>query len=452
MKRKIKIIIFVVSTTLLILGGFFLIYNYFNLSKPRYVNYTEDSKIDYKVIYKDNNFFDEKELPQNNKYIASLIDKIKTDFNYNISFLNKKINYNYKYKIIATVSVLDNEDKEKIFENNETIYESDFKPASNHTSINKSINVDYNKYNDLINSFKNTYSLKDAESKLTVSMYVNVKSSSNSNIENLNKNAVISFSMPLTTRTTGISLSSDLTKNKDRKLIVKSSVDYTYLLIIGVIVIIIAIIDAVIAIVYYMKTRTIKNIYDRDIKSLLNNYEGYIQKINSKYEIGASQVIKVESFNDMLEIRDTLKTPILMLENEAKDGTFFIIPAANGIIYAYALRIADIIARKEGMDAPDYDLNNIDQKLPKKYTLEFIDKQIEETRSLKVLDYENTIMGTKDKDADLYEQLDKTITMKPIKLNTKKSSSKKKATKNNKTNKTAKTKKKDTRKNKMRNS
>ena len=452
MKRKFKITLFVVSTILLILGGLFLILNYINLSKPKYVKYTEDSKIDNKVIYKENSFFDDKELPQNNKYIASLIDKIKTDFNYNISFLNKKINYNYKYKIVATVSVLDNEDKEKIFENNETIYESKFIPASNHTSINKSINVDYNKYNDLINSFKNTYSLKDAESKLTVSMYVNVKSSSNSNIENLNKNAVISFSMPLTTRTTGISLSSDLTKNKDRKLIVKSSVDYTYLLIIGVIVIIIAIIEAVIAIVYYMKTRTIKNIYDRDIKRLLNNYEGYIQKINSKYEIGASQVIKVESFNDMLEIRDTLKTPILMLENEAKDGTFFIIPAANGIIYAYALRIADIIARKEGMDAPDYDLNNIDQKLPKKYTLEFIDKQIEETRSLKVLDYENTIMGTKDKDADLYEQLDKTITMKPIKLNTKKSSSKKKATKNNKTNKTAKTKKKDTRKNKMRNS
>ena len=452
MKRKFKITLFVVSTILLILGGLFLILNYINLSKPKYVKYTEDSKIDNKVIYKENSFFDDKELPQNNKYIASLIDKIKTDFNYNISFLNKKINYNYKYKIVATVSVLDNEDKEKIFENNETIYESKFIPASNHTSINKSINVDYNKYNDLINSFKNTYSLKDAESKLTVSMYVNVKSSSNSNIENLNKNAVISFSMPLTTRTTGISLSSDLTKNKDRKLIVKSSVDYTYLLIIGVIVIIIAIIEAVIAIVYYMKTRTIKNIYDRDIKRLLNNYEGYIQKINSKYEIGASQVIKVESFNDMLEIRDTLKTPILMLENEAKDGTFFIIPAANGIIYAYALRIADIIARKEGMDAPDYDLNNIDQKLPKKYTLEFIDKQIEETRSLKVLDYENTIMGTKDKAADLYEQLDKTITMKPIKLNTKKSSSKKKATKNNKTNKTAKTKKKDTRKNKMRNS
>ena len=142
------------------------------------------------------------------------------------------------------------------------------------------------------------------------------------------------------------------------------------------------------------------------------------------------------------------------LQNPGDDDLMSSIPVADSLyglknlplLYAYALRIADIIARKEGMDAPDYDLNNIDQKLPKKYTLEFIDKQIEETRSLKVLDYENTIMGTKDKGADLYEQLDKTITMKPIKLNTKKSSSKKKANKTTKTSKNTKKKKKDTRK------
>ena len=103
-----------------------------------------------------------------------------------------------------------------------------------------------------------------------------------------------------------------------------------------------------------------------------------------------------------------------MLENEAKDGTFFIIPAATGIIYAYALRVVDISARKNGMEAPDYDLENIDNKIPKKYTEEFIDKQIEETRSMKILDVKNTIRGTKGEDSNLYEQLDKTITMKPI--------------------------------------
>ena len=61
-------------------------------------------------------------------------------------------------------------------------------------------------------------------------------------------------------------------------------------------------------------------------------------------------------------------------------------------------------------------------------------------------------MGTKDSDANLYDQLDKTITMKPIKLNNKKSSSNKKKSKNNNTSKNAKAKKKNTRKNKMGNS
>ena len=229
--------------------------------------------------------------------------------------------------------------------------------------------------------------------------------------------------MTLTKRTTGIDLSNELTKSKDRKILIKSTINCSNLLLIGIIEILVALTEIGAIIGIYKKTRTIKNIYDREIKKLQNTYQGYIQKISSKYEIGASQVIKVETFNDMLEIRDTLKTPILMLENEAKDGTFFIIPAANGIIYAYALRVVDILARKKGMDAPDYDLNNIDKKIPKKYTEEFIDKQIEETRSMKVIDIKNTIRGTKDEDGNLYDQLDKTITMKPIKVSTEKKSS-----------------------------
>ena len=49
-------------------------------------------------------------------------DYIKANFKYNISFLEKDINYNYKYKIVANISVLDNEDKEKLYEENEIIF------------------------------------------------------------------------------------------------------------------------------------------------------------------------------------------------------------------------------------------------------------------------------------------------------------------------------------------
>ena len=420
-KRKIGMLSLLISSLLLFVCGIFLIFRYFNLSTPHYVNYTEDSDLKYDVIYKDNNFFDEGSSKNSNKYIASLIDHIQANFKYNISFSEKNINYNYKYKIVANISVLDNEDKEKIFEENEVIFESDNLTGKGTTSINKLVTIDYNKYNDLINNFKNTYGLKDADSKLNVSMYINLNSYGNNDIEEVNKKAVISLSMPLTKRTTGIDLSNDLTKSADRKVLIKSTSNYSRLLLLGIIEIFVALVELCIMIIYCKKTRTIKNIYAKEIKKLINTYVGYIQKISSKYEIGASQVIKVESFNDMLEIRDTLKTPILMLENEAKDGTFFIIPAANGIIYAYALRVVDIIARRKGLTAPDYDLNNIDKKMPKKYTTDFIDKQIEETRSMKTIDVNNTIRGTKDTNGNLYDQLDKTITMKPINIPSQKS-------------------------------
>ena len=424
--KKIWVYSLLISAIVLLMSGLFLFYRYFTLSMPHYVNYTEDSNLNYKVIYKDNNFFNGGTQTANNKYIASLIDYVKADFKYSISFLEKNINYSYKYKIVANVKVLDNEDKEKIYEENDVIFESGMLTGSGTTNINKSVDIDYNKYNDLINNFKNTYSLKDADSKLNVSMYIELNSYGNNDIEEVNKKAVVSLSMPLTKRTTGIDLSNELTKSADRKILIKSSADYTRLLVIGIIEVVFSFIEICILIYYRKTTRTVKNIYERELKKLQNTYDGYIQKISSKYEIGASQVIKVESFNDMLEIKDTLKTPILMLENEAKDGTFFIIPAANGIIYAFALRVVDILARKKGMAAPDYDLNNIDKKVPKKYTEEFIDKQIEETRSMRTIDVKNTISGTKGEDGNLYDQLDKTITMKPIKIETKKASESKK--------------------------
>lgn len=409
-----------------------MICKFFSLSADHYVNYTEDSDLDYKVYYNDNSFFDDNYADKSSKYIASLIKNINADFSYNITFLENNIDFDYTYKIIANVSVLDGEDKEKLYNHNDVLFESGILKGASKTNINKTVDIDYNKYNALISKFVNTYDLRDVESSLNVSMYISMRNSGSQTIEKLNKKALISLKIPLTKRTVGIDLSRDLTKSSNRKLLIKNNINYKPLLFIGITELSFTLIVIIIVVMYYRKNRTIKNIYDREIRKILNNYDGYIQKISSKYKIGTSQVIKVESFDDMLEIRDTLKTPILMLENEIKDGTFFIIPAANGIIYAYALRMVDIIAQKKGIDAPDYDLKNIDKKIPKKYTAEFIDKQIEETRSMKALDIRNIIKGTKEKDANLYDQLDKTIITKPIKSarkTTKKEETEKKVTK-----------------------
>ena len=48
------------------------------------------------------------------------------------------------------------------------------------------------------------------------------------------------------------------------------------------------------------------------------------------------------SFNDMLEIRDTLQQPILMVENKDKSGVHFIIPSNTKLLYKYTLKQSDI--------------------------------------------------------------------------------------------------------------
>ena len=52
----------------------------------------------------------------------------------------------------------------------------------------------------------------------------------------------------------------------------------------------------------------------------------------------------------MLEIRDTINQPILMIENARKTGVYFIIPSENKILYTYGLKVVDIQKELEEKD------------------------------------------------------------------------------------------------------
>ena len=45
------------------------------------ISYTEKSNVEYNVCLKNNDFYEEKCLPKNMKYVASLIDNIQVEFN-----------------------------------------------------------------------------------------------------------------------------------------------------------------------------------------------------------------------------------------------------------------------------------------------------------------------------------------------------------------------------------
>ena len=51
------------------------------------------------------------------------------------------------------------------------------------------------------------------------------------------------------------------------------------------------------------------------------------------------QILKVKKFVDLLEIRDTMRLPIIMLENKDKLMSCFMITTANNVLYFFSIGV-----------------------------------------------------------------------------------------------------------------
>ena len=407
-KIEIKNLIWMIGITFVI--GMIALIVYISKDRNQYITYDEKSDVDYKVHLKENDFYTEEYLGKNNGYVATLIDKIETNFQYDMAF-SEKISYQYSYKIVADVEVTDERVNASIYHYTEDLRKIDLLNTTGDISIDEYLDIDYSKYNSIISRFKDVYDLNNTTANLNIYLYVNIQNIDKSNTISLLNRKVSSLTIPLTEKTVSIDIGNNIISSTNNRLEVTKYTNHAWILLIAAFYLAICIIYLIYLIVYYNRTRTAQMIYDKEIRSIMNNYDGYIQRINGSYDIGTSQVLKIESFNDMLEIRDTLKQPILMLENKAKDGSFFIIPATNSIIYTYALRVVDIKAKMDGKEIPTYDITEIthtDFVKKKKYTDEFIKEQITMTSALPVVDEKNVIKGNKDKNKDLYDQLEMT--------------------------------------------
>lgn len=331
-------LIIIVSS--IILSSFLI---YFERNKKQYVSYDEHSNIDYKVYLKNNEFFQEKYLDANRQYIASLIDYINATFDYKISLEEKNLEYKYSYRIEANILVKEKGTDNPLFtENKILLSEKEQISSLNEATIHENINIDYNYYNNLIKNFIKIYDLDETESVLTINMYVNVIGSCEEFEENNEKESIMSLSIPLTTKTVGIELSNNVINSQNNVMQCKNVYNNNEIFIIlGVLFSLIDLFLVIFVIKYEIKTRTAENIYERALKKILNNYSSYIQTLSADFDFNDYKLLKVDTFTDMLEIRDTIRQPILMKENKDRTGAYFIIPSNTNLLYVYRLKVGD---------------------------------------------------------------------------------------------------------------
>ena len=407
-KTEIRNVSLMILITFLI--GIVILGFYFTKVRKQYLTYYERGDVQYQVRLKDNEFYKEVLDENQGGYVAELIESIPVAFSYKLDF-NNRLAYRYSYKIIAEVEVEDKITKTNIYHYSEELRSFDLAESSGILIVSDDVVIDYQKYNNIIYKFKDIYDLSNVTAKLNVYLVSNVQNIEKSNTVRFVNQKISGVSIPLSEKVIAIESANYIVDTDQGKLELTSVNNYYWIVAISLMYLGISIIYGIYLILYMERTKTAKMIYEKEIRSIMNNYDNYIQRITGSYDIGTSQVLKIESFSDMLEIRDTLKQPILMLENQEKDGTFFIIPATNSIIYTYALRVVDIKAKMDGNEIPTYDITEIphsDFVKKKKYTDEYIKEQITMTKAMPVVDEKNVIKGTKNKEEDLYDQLEMT--------------------------------------------
>lgn len=339
-RRKHKIKLAVQSVILLIISAV-LIIMYFKLSKNEYNKYTENAKVDYKVNLKENEFYEEDYLDENSNIIASLIKNIEVNFKYNLN-LEANQEYTYNYKILAKTNVRKSSNTNSIYETTDELVIKDNQTSnSKKLEISENLTIDYEKYNEKINKFINLYNLDNTTSTLELEMYVNVINKYDGNQIN-EESKVMTLSIPLTTKTVDISIGSNVVADEGKALLKKSEYEnITYVLWIGVILGVLGVIIFIRFIKYILDTRSAETMYDQQLKIILFNYKSYIQKANNAINKEEYKVIQINTFNEILGLRDTMQAPILMYTDENEDRTEFII-MNEGILYVYVLGAKEI--------------------------------------------------------------------------------------------------------------
>ena len=344
-KRNRKKWIWIQTVALILIGAFaltfFIVYS--KMNSTYYIEYTENGNVDYKVNLNENNFFTEETLGSGQSYVSSLIENIVADFKYDLAIDNANVGFDYSYWIDAQLIVANKDTGDHIYQPKYNLLPETKASVKGKDSlkIGTSVDIDYNSYNKTATSFVNTYGLKNATSTLVVTMHVKVLSTCSEFENSSNENTYfVSLNIPLIEENFSIFTTSSNTEGQSKVLACSNGVSQKVFLILTIVFASIAAILAIVLTVFVFITRNEDVNYTNKVRKILSSYRSFIQQIDGQFDVTGYQVVPVKTFKEMLNIRDTIQSPILMFENIDQTVTEFVIPTnTNKILYTFEIRV-----------------------------------------------------------------------------------------------------------------
>lgn len=303
------------------------------------MNYSSKTNVDYKVYLKPNKFYEQKYLTKDKKYISNIIDYIEMDFNYLFNS-TKALDCSYNYKVSAHISSQYelNGVVAELWKKNYTLLplKSEVKNDCINFKINETLRIDYEQYDNLSKNFKEQYGVL-ANTDLTITIDISTKGKLHGNKSDVKDSKSITLVMPLNKAVTDVTLNGISPTTKNVTEFIKGEVKINYVLLIPCIIF--ALISAPICFISFYKLFKITNVsqYIVQQKKILKNYGDIIAEVTTKPDLVGLKIIEVKDFEDLINIEEELRVPILFYELQKEDESWFIITTGNQA-YRYILK------------------------------------------------------------------------------------------------------------------
>lgn len=299
---------------------------------------TSNFDVSYKVYNNDNKFYEDEYLDEYGSYVSSITERI--DFSVKYYFeTTKNLNIDYTYDLSGEVLA-------EIYESGSTspiwskeldinIENTEQLGNSNYLQLDKNISIPFKKYNDMMIEYKNNYRLNiSSYIKFTITVNINSLKSINSNISNKDTLTII---IPLLQPTFKIDINKSVSNNRDIYLLTTYESNNLFLNL-GIIGLVITIITSLILFLMYKKTRTKLELFKEQKNNLLKKYEQIIITIEELPNVEGLETIEITDFNDLIDLEETLKIPIMYITILPNKESWFIL-IHNNFFYRFILKI-----------------------------------------------------------------------------------------------------------------
>ena len=330
-KDKISVAL-VVSIILFIIAAFFFWNQSQKIVIKNEIPYEEKSSTSYKVYLDKNDYYDKEYLEEGMQYISSIIDYIEINFNYNASYAGVQDYEAYK-SVIANITVTDSDDNNKvIYAKKEKIKEE--KMSLDDIAIDDTLKIDYKKYNNLVNAMKTKYGIS-ANCNLEIAYNI-VYTSKNAEINEVKK---LSVNIPLSKQMINIQKGESINNDGLYTIQDRNSIFNSIMIFFAILMILFTGCDIIILIMRITNKINRQSKYDRFLAKALKEYDSYITQTKDESFLPDKPVIKVNSFKELLDVRNNIDKTIIYTKLSEDASRFEII---DEVIYEYIVTRDDM--------------------------------------------------------------------------------------------------------------